>query len=59
MIYINKILTIAEEVNNMPEVRMNVRLRELEMIQGEHDFLTFEEQVELNFICLKILTLKK
>lgn len=59
MRFINKYLVIAAGVNQMDEHHLNVRLRELELTQSEHDFLTMEEQAELNFICMKILSTNK
>ena len=51
---IPQVQEIAAHVNKMDEPHLNVRLRELNEY-SELGGLNLEEQIELTYICLKIL----
>ena len=55
---INKLHGIATKVNALDDMQIDMRIEELKQIM-ESRTLTFEEQAELNFICLKVLTWEK
>lgn len=54
----NNLLEIANKVNRMTTGMAQLRIKEMEKLYNQ-EALTFEHQVELNFLCIKVLTIYK